>query len=124
MTLYDECKEALSTDFDVLEGQREKEALNILYKFPFSNGNILWAELNYVDYEEINKLISDNHNKNYDVFVFVDDINTPIFKTNLVLIAENIYDVTALSPKIFIFNNELILQPLFPNETIRLGRKN
>ncbi|HFP9327706.1 TPA: hypothetical protein ACT1UT_002683 [Raoultella planticola] len=121
MTLYDECKEALSTDFDVLEGQREKEALNILYKFPFSNGNILWAELNYV---EINELISDNHNKNYDVFVFVDNINTPIFKTNLVLIAENIYDVTALSPKIFIFNNELILQPLFPNETIRLGRKN
>lgn len=68
MTLFDECKEALSTDFDVLEGQREKEALNILYKFPFSNGNILWAELNYVDYEEINELISDNHNKNYDVF--------------------------------------------------------
>jgi hypothetical protein len=95
-----------------------------LYKFPFSNGNILWAEFNYVDYEDINELISDNNNKNYDVFVFVDDINIPIFKTNLALIAENIYDVTALSPKIFIFNDKLILQPLFPNETIRLGRKN
>lgn len=124
ITLFDECKKALSTDFDVLKGQRVKDALNILYKFPFYNGNILWAELNYVDYEEINELISDNHNKNYDVFVFVDDITIPIFKTNLALIAENIYDVTALSPRIFIFNNELILQPLFPNETIRLGRKN
>lgn len=58
------------------------------------------------------------------MYFFVDDINIPIFKTNLALIAENIYDVTALSPKIFIFNNELILQSLFPNETIRLGRKN
>jgi hypothetical protein len=88
----------------------------------FSNGNILWAEFNYVDYEDINELISDNNNKNYDVFVFVDDINIPIFKTNLALIAENIYD-PALSPKIFIFNDKLILQPLFPNETIRLVEK-
>lgn len=78
MTLFDECKEALSTDFDILEGQREKDALNILYKFPFSNGNILWTELKYVDYEEINELISDNHNKNYDVF-FLLMISTFLF---------------------------------------------
>lgn len=124
MTLFDECKEALSADFEVLEGQREKDALDILYNFPFANGNLLWADFNYSDYEDINDFISDNHNENYDVFVFVDDINIPIFRTYLVLIAENIYDVTALSPKIFIFNNELILQPLFPTEIIRLGIKN
>ncbi|MGQ6445266.1 CDI toxin immunity protein, partial [Serratia sp. IR-2025] len=63
------------------------------------------------------------YNKSYDVFVFVDDINIPIFRANLMLVAENIYDVTALSPKMFIFNNELILQPLFPTEIIRLGIK-
>ncbi|WP_313047954.1 CDI toxin immunity protein [Atlantibacter subterraneus] len=124
MTLFDECKEALSADFEVLEGQREKDALDIFYNFPFVNGNLLWADFKYSDYEDINVLISDNHNKNYNVYVFVDDINIPIFKTNLLLIAENIYDVTALSPKIFIFNNELILQPLFPTEIIRLGIKN
>lgn len=123
MTLFDECKEALSADFDVLEGQREKEAIDILHQFPFANGNILWADLKYSDYEDINALISDNHNKNDDVFVFVDDISIPIFRTKLILIAENIYDVTALSPKLFIFNNELILQPLFPTEIIRLGIK-
>lgn len=123
MTLFDECKEALSADFDVLEGQREKEAINILHQFPFANGNILWEDLKYSDYEDINALISDNHNKNDDVFVFVDDISIPIFRTKLILIAENIYDVTALSPKLFVFNNELILQPLFPTEIIRLGMK-
>lgn len=122
MTLFDECKEALSADFEVLEGQREKNALDILYSFPFANGNLLWTDFKYSDYEDINDFISDN--KNYDVFVFVDDINIPIFRTNLWLIAENIYDVTALSPKIFIFNNELILQPLFPTEIVRLGIKN
>ncbi|WP_440530058.1 CDI toxin immunity protein, partial [Serratia sarumanii] len=51
------------------------------------------------------------------------DINIPIFRANLMLVTENIYDVTALSPKMFIFNNELILQPLFPTEIIRLGIK-
>jgi hypothetical protein len=34
MTLFEKCK-GFSTDFDVLEGQREKDALNILYKFIF-----------------------------------------------------------------------------------------
>ncbi|MBZ7282064.1 hypothetical protein FMK75_28435, partial [Klebsiella oxytoca] len=68
--------------------------------------------------------ISDCYNKKHDVFVFVDNINIPVFRTNLVLVAENIYDVTALSPKLFIFNNELILQPLFPTDIIRLGIKN
>ena len=124
MTLFDECKEALSADFEVLEGQKEKDALDILYNFPFANGNLLWADFKHSDYKDINDFISHNHNENYDVFVFVDDINIPIFRTNLVLIAENIYDVTALSPKIFIFNNELILQPLFPTGIIRLGVKN
>jgi len=37
------------------------------------------------------------------------------------LIAENVYDVTALSPRLFIFNNEIILQSLFPTEMFRLG---
>lgn len=124
MTLFDECKEVLSADFEVLEGQRERDALDILYNFPFANGNLLWSDLKHSDYEDINDLISDNHNKNYDVFVFVDDIRIPIFRSNLALIAENIYDVMALSPKIFIFNNELILQPLFPTEIVRLGIKN
>lgn len=64
MNLFDECKEALGADFEVLEGQREKDALNILYKFPFINGNLLWDDFNYSDYEDINHLISDCYNKN------------------------------------------------------------
>ena len=123
MILFDECKEALSADFDVFEGQREKDALDVLYKFPFSNGNLLWVDLNYSEYEDVNAFISKNNNKNYDVFVFADEIDIPLFKTNLALIAENIYDVTALSPKMFFFNNELILQPLFPSEMIRVSFK-
>ncbi|HGD3425623.1 TPA: hypothetical protein ACI4DF_004342 [Enterobacter hormaechei] len=122
MTLFDECKEALSADFNVLEGQCEKDVVDILHEFPFSNGNLIWGNINHSDYEDINDLVSDK-NRNDDVFVFVDDINVPIFRTKLFLIAENIYDVMALSPKLFIFNEKIILQPLFPTEIIRLGMK-
>lgn len=55
------------------------------------------------------------------MFVFADDSSIPIFITKLKLIAENIYDVTALSPKLFIFNNEVIIQPLFPTDGVRLA---
>jgi len=55
------------------------------------------------------------------VFVFADDSSILIFRTKLKLIAENIYDVTALSPKLFIFNNEVILQPLFPDDGVRFA---
>lgn len=123
MNLFDECKEALRNDFHALEGQKEKDAFDMLHEFPLVNGNISWSNLKFIDYVDMNDLILGCDNKNYDVFVFADDVNIPIFKTNLSLIIENIYDVTALSPKIFIFNHELILQPLFPTETIRLGRK-
>lgn len=122
MTLFDECKEALSADFEVLEGQGEKDAIDILHEFPFFKGNLIWENINYSDYEDINILVSDE-NRNDDVFVFADDINFPIFRTKLFLLAENIYDVMALSPKLFIFNKKIILQPLFPTETIRLGIK-
>ncbi|MBG5757339.1 hypothetical protein I5E65_30810 [Pseudomonas aeruginosa] len=123
MTLFEECKEALRADFNIVEGQAQQDAIDILYKYPLEKGNILWSEMEYSDYENIDALLDVNSIKNADVFVFADDVNIPIFRTNLKLIAENIYDVIALSPKLFIFNNNMILEPLFPTEMFRLGIK-
>jgi hypothetical protein len=123
MTLFEECKEALATDFFIVNGQNEKDALDILNTYPLVNGNISWSEIEYSDYEDISNLLSVNPIENDSVFVFVDDADIPIFRSNLSLISENIYDVTALSPKIFIFNNNVILHPLFPTELFRLGIK-
>ncbi len=121
MTLFEECQEALSADFSIVEGQEKKEALDIFNKYPFITGAISWPEIEYSDYEDIDDLLNISFMKKSDVFVLVDDASIPIFRTNFSLIAENIYDVTALSPKLFIFNNEIILQPLFPTEMFRLG---
>ena len=40
MTLFEECVEALSDDFSLLSEEKEKEVLNIFYKYPFEYGNI------------------------------------------------------------------------------------
>lgn len=121
MTLFEKCQEALSADFGIVEGQEKKEALDIFNKYPFVRGAISLPEIEYSDYEDIDDLLNISFMKNSDVFVLVDDASIPIFRTNFSLIAENIYDVTALSPKLFIFNNEFILQALFATETFRFG---
>ncbi|MBP2859815.1 hypothetical protein J8657_19655 [Dickeya oryzae] len=123
MNLFEECKAALSADFNVLDGQALKEAIDSLNDYPFSRVGVVWSEMKFSDYESIDSLLNENILISDDVFVFADDISIPVFRTKLSLIAENIYDVTALSPKLFIFNDEVILQPLFPTERIRLGIK-
>ena len=121
MTLFDECKEALSADFNVLDEKDQVRVMGILNKYPSANGNILWSEIDFKDFETVNDFLNEAVLKNEDVYVIADNADIPIFKTNLRLVFENIYDVTALSPKLFIFNENVILQPLFPTDKIRLG---
>lgn len=121
MTLFDECQEALSADFNMVDGKAQREAIDILKKYPFVKGNIMWSAIKYSDYESIDALLSAHYIENDKVFVFADDVDIPVFRSNLRLIAKNIYDVIALSTKLFIFNDEIIIQPLFPTEMFRLG---
>lgn len=123
MSLFEECKEALGDDFNVLEGTAYQDAIDILHSFPFAQGDVIWSEINSSEYESIDALLNSNPIGNKDVFVFADDVSIPVFRTRLSLICENVYDVVALSPKLFIFNDEVILKPLFPTEMFRLGMK-
>lgn len=121
MTLFEECQKALSADFEIFEGQDEKKAVEILNSYFFVKGVISWEEIEHADYECIDDLLNVTTMKNTEVYVLVDDASIPVFRTNLSLIAKNIYDVIALSPRLFIFNDEIILQPLFPTEIFRFG---
>lgn len=124
MTLFEECKEALSEDFVIVQNELIDDVVAMLKQFPISNGNLVWSEIEHKDYADINEILNSDIIKDLKVYVLADDIDIPIFQTNLKLLVENIYDVTALSSKLFIFNNTIILQPLFPTEIIRLGIKN
>lgn len=123
MTLFDECREALNACFDIVDDGDKKNVIDLLHRFPFWAGGTVWREGGFLDFESIEGLLEKNVIKNESVFVLADDEDIPIFKSNLRLIARNIYDVTALSPKIFIFNEEFLIQPLFPTEIFRLGIK-
>ncbi|MEJ5178138.1 CDI toxin immunity protein [Erwinia sp. MYb416] len=121
MTLFDECKEALAVDFNIVIGAEERKAIDMLYNYPLAAGGVLWDGMKYSDYDDLYNLLNANLVKKHDVFVLADDAEIPLFRTNIRLIAENVYDVTALSPKLFIYNDEIIIQPLFPSESFRVG---
>ena len=122
MTLFDECRESLHSDFSIVIGSEEKKAIDLLYSYPVITGEgILWREMKYADYDDLYDVLNENVLKNHDVFVLADDADIPLFRTNIKLIAENVYDVTALSPKLFIYNDEVIIQSLFPSDNFRVG---
>lgn len=60
MTLFDECREALSADFNIVEGLAQQEALGILNKYPLAKGSVTWAEIWHSDYESFDELLCAN----------------------------------------------------------------
>ena len=44
MTLFDECREALSADFNIVEGLAQQEALGILNKYILSRKEVLLGQ--------------------------------------------------------------------------------
>lgn len=119
MNLFDECKEALGEDFNIVEGHDCDTAIFIFNQYPIINGNISWPDVGYIEYENIKEFVRKQSFENNHFFVLVDDASIPVFRTSTRALSENVCDITALSPKIFIFNDEVILQPLFPTDKFR-----
>ena len=73
MTLFEECVEALSDDFSLLSEEKEKEVLNIFYKYPFEYGNInkLKEGIVSVEFDELIKLVEEKV-KSSEVYVLAD----------------------------------------------------
>lgn len=120
MSLFEECKEALKNDFQIIEDSKEVIAkLNI---YPIHLNSIIWTNMDFRDFDDMDELLKYVQEfQNTVVYVVADDKDIPIFTSTLKAVIENIYDVMALSPKVFIFNNEVILEPLFPSYTIRVA---
>ena len=123
MTLFEECKAALKADFHIVEGEQEKAAINILSGYLSPHGGVAWSEMDHADHESLDAFLNSGLLNHQPVFVLADDADIPVFKTNIKRIAENIDDVTALCPVLYIFNEEIILQSLFPTGKIRSGSK-
>ena len=121
MTLFDECKELLKADFEILEGDDLSMVMDIFHQYPWFSGKIMWSEMDFSDHEITHEMFNESVLGNETVFVIADDANVPVFRTHLQLIVDNIYDVIAISPNLYIFNDNLMMQPLFPHDYIRLS---
>lgn len=121
MTLFEECKELLKTDFNVVEGDDLSAIMDIFHQYPWHSGNLRWSEMDFSDYELSHDMFNGGCLGNETVFVIADDANVPVFRTHLQLIVDNIYDVIAISPNLFIFNDKIMIKPLFPHNYIRFG---
>ena len=51
MTLFEECREALSSDFTIIDKEEEARVTAILEGYPFVSGNISWSEISFRDFE-------------------------------------------------------------------------
>lgn len=121
MTLFEECRAALKTDFTIVEGDQLNQVMSIFHQYPWQNGDIIWSKINFSDYDITDTLLIDMALKEIPVFVITDDADIPVFKTQLSMVISNIYDVMALSPKLFIFNEQIMMKPLFPDDVVRTG---
>lgn len=120
MSLFLECCDALSEDVEIMHSS--DLALSIFNKYPMRLNNIDWTKIFYKDYEDMSLLLNDFKVYVDDkVFIMPDDKDIPVLKSNLRLVVYNIYEVMALSPKLFIFNKDIVLYPLFPTYIIRVG---
>ena len=101
----------LSDDFSLLSEEKEKEVLNIFYKYPFEYGNInkLKEGIVSVEFDELIKLVEEKV-KSSEVYVLADINLVPIFKTNLFLALEKIDDISALSTKVFLLGDGYLAQ--------------
>ncbi|WP_105640778.1 CDI toxin immunity protein [Cronobacter dublinensis] len=123
MTLFEECAEILKPNFTIVTGNDEEMAIRILYEHGATNGYIDWGIKSYTLYNDFQELLKSGVVKDDKVFVFADDADVPIFETTLSLIAANADDVLALCPKIYIYNNDFLLQPMYPYGEIHFLKK-
>ncbi|MGR2824814.1 hypothetical protein FY048_04640 [Acinetobacter sp. 1124_18A] len=123
MSLFEECKNALKNDFQIISDIDVEDVYTKLNMYPIKQNYILWKNIDFkvVDMDELLESMQTIHNEN--VYVVADDQNIPVFTSKLKSIIENIYDVMALCPKVFIFNETILLEPLFPTYTVRVAFK-
>lgn len=124
MSLFEECKNALKNDFQIISDIDVEDVYTKLNMYPIKQNFILWKNIDFKDFDDMDELLESMQTiQNENVYVVADDRDIPVFTSKLKSIIENIYDVMALCPKVFIFNDTILLEPLFPTYTVRMTFK-
>lgn len=124
MSLFEECKNALKNDFQIISDVDVEDVYTKLNRYPLKQNCILWTNIDFNDFDNMDELLESIQTiQDENVYVVADDQDIPVFTSKLKSIIENIYDVMALCPKVFIFNETILLEPLFPTYTVRVAFK-
>ncbi|EOQ64388.1 hypothetical protein F935_01155 [Acinetobacter calcoaceticus ANC 3811] len=124
MSLFEECKNALKNDFQIISDIDVEDIYTKLNMYPIKQNCILWMNIDFKDFDDMDELLESMQTiQDENVYVVADDQDIPVFTSKLKSIIENIYDVMALCPKVFIFNETILLEPLFPTYTVRVAFK-
>ena len=126
--LYEECLMALDANVTMMDlNQSKNHADEIFKKFPLTNwGGIKWLDkgvlFQSIDFHSFKSFLLDRELLNEECFVLWGDPTLPILITNLLLVINNIDDVTAVSFDTFIFIKEkCILIEIRHDGSITLG---
>lgn len=120
--LFEECRIALGKDFQLIAKEKEEFIFKQLDEYLTCYGTVDWSKLTTHEYVEISALIQSNNLINgSDVYIVADTSDVPVFESKLNTVLNNFADVTALSCKVFIFNQSFIIQEQFPSSTIKVG---
>ena len=116
MTLFYECKEALSEDFHLLSEDEKEQVLKEFYKYPFEYGSIDKdsKKIKILDLDRLIELI-EKKIINQNVYVLADINDVPVFKTNLLLALDKLDDISALSTRVFILGIGYLAQVVSRN---------
>ena len=116
MTLFDECKEALSENFHLLSEDEKEQVLKEFYTYPFEYGSIDKdsKKIKILDLDRLIELI-EKKIINQNVYVLADINDVPVFKTNLLLALEKLDDISALSTRVFILGIGYLAQVVSRN---------
>ncbi|MDQ9889872.1 CDI toxin immunity protein [Acinetobacter pittii] len=124
MSLFEECKNALKNDFQIISDIDTEDVYTTLNMYPIKQNCILWTNIDFKDFDDMDELLESMQTiQDENVYVVADDQDIPVFTSKLKSIIENIYDVMALCPKVFIFNESILLEPLFPTYSVRVAFK-
>lgn len=124
MSLFEECKNALKNDFQIISDIDTEDVYTTLNMYPIKQNCILWTNIDFKDFDDMDELLESMQTiQDENVYVVADNQDIPVFTSKLKSIIENIYDVMALCPKVFIFNESILLEPLFPTYSVRVAFK-
>ena len=87
MSLFEECKEALKNDFQIIEDSKEVIAkLNI---YPIHLNSIIWTNMDFREFDDMDELLKYVQEfQDTVVYVVADDKDIPIFTSTLNAVIE------------------------------------